>query len=42
MGAVKKTDCDRIQRRIQLEDPGALIIVSEASSVIGKNFGHML
>ncbi|ABX42551.1 YitT family protein [Lachnoclostridium phytofermentans] len=42
MGAADKADCARIQRRIQQEDPKALIIVSEASNVTGKRFGQMI
>ncbi len=42
MGAASKTDCMRIQRKIQLIDPKALIIISDASNVTGKGFGHMI
>lgn len=42
MGAVNKADCARIQRKIEAVDPKALIIISEASNVTGKEFGHML
>lgn len=42
MGAASKADCMRIQRKIQLVDPKALIIISEASNVTGKSFGHMI
>lgn len=42
MGAASKADCMRIQKKIQKVDPKALIIVSEASNVSGKNFGHMI
>ncbi|MFQ9510487.1 MAG: YitT family protein [Lachnospiraceae bacterium] len=42
MGAASKTDCMRIQRKIQFIDPKALIIISDASNVTGKGFGHMI
>lgn len=42
LGAAAKADCARIQKRIQEVDPKALIIVSEAINVTGKNFGHMI
>lgn len=42
MGAVNKADCARIQRKITQVDDKALIIVAEASKVLGKNFGHVI
>lgn len=42
MGAASRADCAHIRQRIQEVDPQALIIVAEASNVIGKEFGRML
>ncbi len=42
MGAANPADCARIQKKIQQVDPKALIIVAQASNVIGKEFGHMI
>lgn len=42
MSAVNKGDCIRIQKKIIQTDDKALIIVAEASKVLGKNFGHMI
>lgn len=42
MGAADKNDCARIQKEIKSVDPNALIIIAEASKVMGKNFGHMI
>lgn len=42
MGAVNRADCVRIRKKIQEVDPKALIIIAQASNVIGKNFGHMI
>ena len=42
MGAIDRADCARIQKKVEAVDPHALIIVAEASNVIGKKFGHMI
>lgn len=42
MGAVNKADCARIQKKITQVDEKALIIVAEASKVLGKNFGNVI
>lgn len=42
MGVASKGECGKIKRKIQEADPAALIIVTQANSVIGKNFGHMI
>ena len=42
LGAAGKADCSKIQEKIRRVDPKALIIVAEASNVVGKGFGRML
>ena len=42
LGAAGKADCMKIRDKIRQVDPSALIIVAEASDVIGKSFGRML
>lgn len=42
LGAANPADCVRIRKKIQTADPKALIIITQASNVIGKNFGHMI
>ena len=42
LGAAGKADCMKIQEKIRRVDPSALIIIAEASNVVGKSFGRML
>lgn len=40
--AATRTDCENIQKQIKEADPKALIIITEASKVVGKGFKHIV